>query len=86
MTPEESQRYALQTTIRQSTRSTWDNKLGKPLYSCTRYERLVRVAIPLAEGYLLLLSCDAKTKNIDSLLIDKIIPKIESYHSECRLH
>lgn len=82
MTTEESQRYALQATIRQSTRSTWDKKLGKPLYSCTRYERLVRVAIPLAEGHLLLLSCDVETKNIDSLVMNRIIPKLESFYSE----
>lgn len=82
MTAEESRRYALQATIRQSTRSTWDTKLGKSLYSCTRYEHLVRVAIPLADNHLLLLSCDAETKNIDSLVRNKIIPKLESFHSQ----
>jgi hypothetical protein len=82
MTPEETQRYALQATIRQSTRSGWDKKLGKSLYSCTRYEHLVRVAIPLTEDHLLLLSCDVKTKNIDSLVMDEVIPKIKTYHSQ----
>jgi hypothetical protein len=77
MTPEETQRYALLAAIRQSTRSAWDKKLGKPLYSCTRYKCLVRVTVPLAEGYLLLLSCDPETKNIDSLVMDKIIPRLE---------
>jgi hypothetical protein len=82
ITPEETQRYALQATIRQSTRSGWDKKLGKSLYSLTRYERLVRVAIPLAESHLLLLSCDVETRNVDSLVMDKIIPAIASYHSQ----
>ena len=82
MTAEETRRYALQATIRQSTRSTWDEKLGKSLYSCTRYEHLVRIAIPLADGHLLLLSCDAETKNVDSLVRNKITPKLESFHSQ----
>ena len=82
MSAEESRRYALQATIRQSTRSTWDEKLGKSLYSCTRYERLARVTIPLTDNHLLLLSCDVETKDIDSLIVDKIIPKLKSYHSQ----
>ena len=82
MTPEETRRYALLATIRQSTRSTSDEKLGKTLYSTTRYERLVRITIPLAEHHLLLLTCDAETKDVDSLVRNKIIPKLESYHSQ----
>lgn len=81
MTIEESERYALQATIRQSTRNTWDKKMGKALYSFTRYDRLVRAAIPLAESHLLLLSCDIEIKNVDSLLMNKIIPKLKLYHS-----
>lgn len=77
MTYEESQRYALQVTIRQSTRNTWDKKLGRALYSVTRYDHLIIVAIPLTDGYLMLLSCDVKTKDVDSLLMNKLIPKLK---------
>lgn len=82
MTYEESQRYALQATIRQSTRNTWDKKLGRALYSVTRYDRLIRVAIPLTDGHLMLLSCDVETKDVDSLLMNKLIPKLKLYHSQ----
>jgi hypothetical protein len=82
MTLEESQRYALQAMIRQSTRNTWDKKLGKALYSVTHYDRLVRIAIPLTDGHLMLLSCDVGTKDVDSLLMGKIIPKLKLYHSQ----
>jgi hypothetical protein len=82
MTLEESRRYALQAAIRQSTRTTWEEKLGGTLYSCTRYERLVKVTIPLADGHLLLLTCDVETKNVDSLIQSKVIPRVESFHSQ----
>lgn len=77
MTFEETERYALFATIRHSTRQVWESKIGKVRYALTRYELLVRVTVPLANNHLLLLSFDADTKNIDSIMMDKVIPVID---------
>jgi hypothetical protein len=77
MTLEETERYALFATIRHSTRQVWESKIGKVRYTLTRYDLLVRVTVPLANNHLLLLSFDADSKNVDSIMMDKIIPAID---------
>lgn len=77
MTNEETERYALFATIRNSTRQVWENKLGRVRYALTRYELLVRVTVPLASNHLLLLSFDVDTKNIDDIMRDKVMPVID---------
>jgi hypothetical protein len=77
MTVEETERYALFATIRNSTRQAWENKIGKVRYALTRYELLTRVTVPLANNHLLLLSFDVATKNIDSIMVDKVMPVID---------
>lgn len=77
MTFEETERYALFATIRHSTRQVWEGKIGKVRYTLTRYELLVRVTVPLANSHLLLLSLDADAKNVDSIMMDKVMPVIE---------
>jgi hypothetical protein len=76
MTREETDKYALLTTIRQSSRTLWEHRLGKTQYSLTRYERLFRLTIPLDENHLLLLSFDIETRNVDSIIMRKVIPLI----------
>jgi hypothetical protein len=77
MTFEETERYALFATIRHSTRQVWESKIGKVRYALTRYELLIRVTVPLTSNHLLLLSFDADTKNIDSIMMDKVLPVID---------
>ena len=36
----------------------------------------------MAGGHLLLLTCDVKTKDGDSLIQGKIMPRVESFHSQ----
>ena len=77
MTIEETERYALFATIRNSTRQAWENKIGKVRYALTRYELLTRVTVPLANNHLLLLSFDVDTKNVDGIMMDKVVPIID---------
>lgn len=77
MTIEETERYALFATIRNSTRQAWENKIGRVRYSLTLYELLARATVPLANGHLLLLSFDVSTRNIDGIMLDKVIPVID---------
>jgi hypothetical protein len=80
MTFEETEKYALLTTIRHGTRKMWEEKIGSTRYSITRYQKLLRATIPLADSHLLLLSLDADTDTFDSIIMGKIIPLIEKYH------
>lgn len=80
MTAEESRKNALHAIIRHSTRLPWEGKLGKSQYSLTRYENVIRVTVPLIENHLLLVSFDVKIDNVDSLVMQGILPAIEDYH------
>jgi hypothetical protein len=77
MNVEETEKYALSATIRHSTRKEWESKIGKVMFTITRYEQLIRVTVPLPDSHLLLLSVDAETKNVYELIQDKIIPLID---------
>jgi hypothetical protein len=77
MTIEETERYALFATIRNSTRQAWENKIGKVRYALTRYELLTRVTVPLTNNHLVLLSFDVDTKNVDGIMMDKVMPIID---------
>jgi hypothetical protein len=81
MTVEETERYALHATIRQSTRLPWESKLGKVRYTITRYELLTRVTVPLPDNHLLLLSFDVQAKNIDGIMTEKVMPVIDKLHA-----
>lgn len=80
MTFEETEKYALLTTIRQGTRKIWEDKIGKTMYSVTRYQHLIRATIPMAFNHILMISLDVDTDNYDSIIMDKIVPLIEKYH------
>ena len=77
MTVEETQRYALHATIRNSTRQVWEGKIGRVRFALTRYELLTRVTVPLPESHLLLLSIDVDAKNVDGIMVDKVIPVVD---------
>ncbi len=76
MTIDDTEKYALFATIRNSTRQAWESKIGKVQYSLTRYELLARVTVPLANNHLLLLSFDVDTKDIDSIMMHTVMPII----------
>lgn len=74
MTYEETRKNALLSVIRHSTRQSWERKMGRTLYSITRYEHLTRASIPMPAKGLLLVSFDAEVSEVDRLIQEKIMP------------
>jgi hypothetical protein len=77
MTVEETERYALFATIRNSTRQAWEGKIGKVRFALTRYELLTRATVPLPDNHLLLLSFDVEARSVDDIIVDKVIPAVD---------
>ena len=80
MTYEETVKNALFSVIRHSTRQSWESKMGRTLYSITRYEHLTRASIPTEYSHLLLVSFDADVNAVDRLIQDKILPLLHKQH------
>ena len=78
MTHEETRKNALLSVIRHSTRQSWENKMGRTLYSITRYEHLTRASIPMPAKGLLLVSFDADVSEVDRLVQEKIVPLLRN--------
>ncbi len=86
MTKEETSYYAIQAVLRAATREDFESKIGRLEYSIGKYERLIRVTVPIrfsGEGteeenkfYYLLLSFDLKSEVID-VIENKVMPFIE---------
>jgi hypothetical protein len=81
---EERAQYAITAATRQYTRLRWEYHLGRIHYASSRYEKLARATIPIADAnstlyYVLLLSFDPDIKNIHKLIMDTIIPRIRKW-------
>jgi hypothetical protein len=86
MTKEETSHYAIQAVLRAATREDFESKIGRLEYSIGKYERLIRVTVPIRFGgegreeenkfYYLLLSFDLKSEVID-VIENKVMPFIE---------
>jgi hypothetical protein len=79
---EERAQYAITAATRQYTRLRWEYLLGKIVYACSRYKKLIRATIPITNEnstltYVLLLSFDAEAKNAHKIIMEKIIPILE---------
>jgi hypothetical protein len=81
----ESELSFMQALIRMNTRRTLEQKVGRPLFSLTEYERIIRTTImvydagnrlKLGKEFVLLVSFE-KTVNPYSIIKDKIIPFID---------
>ena len=77
LTKEENQESAVNTIMRQKTRTKFEPKIGKLSYAIGRYEKLSRSIIPINENYYLILTMDFEENNFDKIIIEKIIPLIE---------
>jgi hypothetical protein len=68
----------LESVFRMSTRKDMTSKLGKPIYSCTLYEKVKRATILLAnkDDPILMVSFDSAISGIDhdSLIMNGILP------------
>ena len=77
LTKEDNQESAVNTIIRQKTRTKFEPKIGKLSYAIGRYEKLSRCLIPINENYYLILTMDFEENNFDKIIMEKIIPLIK---------
>ena len=77
LTKEENQESAINTIIRQKTRTKFEQKIGKLSYAIGRYKNLSRFIIPINENYYLILTMDFEENNFDKIIMEKIIPLIK---------
>ena len=77
LTKEENQESAINTIIRQKTRTKFEPKIGKLSYALGRYQKMSRSLIPINENFYLILTIDFEENNFDRILIEKIIPLIK---------
>jgi muramidase (phage lysozyme) len=82
LTKEENQESAVNTILRQKTRTKFEPKIGKLSYAIGRYEKLSRSIIPINENYYLILTMDFEENNFDKIIMEKIIPLIEEKKEE----
>ncbi|HEX6647308.1 MAG TPA: hypothetical protein VF047_09020 [Nitrososphaeraceae archaeon] len=77
LTKEENQESAINTIIRQKTRTKFEPKIGKLSYALGRYQKLSRCLIPINENYYLILTMDFDQHDFDKIIMEKIIPLIK---------
>jgi len=78
LTKEENQESAINTIIRQKTRSKFEPKIGKLSYALGRYQKLSRCLIPINENnFYLILTMDFDQYDFDKIITEKIIPLIK---------
>ena len=84
MDKQETSHYAIQAVLRAATREDFESKIGRLEYSIGKYERLIRVTIPIrlfgkedkSNFYYLLLSFDLNSNVMDAIE-NKVMPFIE---------
>lgn len=84
LSDEERAQYAITAATRQYTRLRWEYHLGRIHYASSRYEKLARATIPIADVnstlyYVLLLSFDPDVTNLHKIIMDTIIPRIRKW-------
>jgi hypothetical protein len=84
LSDEERAQYAITAATRQYTRLRWEYHLGRIHYASSRYEKLARATIPIADVnstlyYVLLLSFDPDITNLHKIIMDTIIPRIQKW-------
>ena len=77
LTKEGNQESAINTIIRQKTRTKFEPKIGKLSYALGRYQKLSRCLIPINENYYLILTMDFDQYDFDKIIMEKIIPLIQ---------
>ena len=84
---EETAQYAITASTRQYTRLRWQNILGKLYYTCSLYEKILRITIPITNQknrleYLMIFTLDPDNiDDFDNLITTKIMPMINSFFS-----
>lgn len=76
---EQTAQYALAAVTRQYTRIRWQSILGKIDYTCSYYEKVFRVTIPITDTTnhlrsVIFFTLDVSTKNFHSIIMSKVLP------------
>src|SRR6476660_10579865 len=76
---EQTSQYALAAVTRQYTRIRWQSILGKIDYTCSCYEKLLRITIPITDSrnhlcFVIIFTFDVTTKNFHQIIMNKIKP------------
>jgi hypothetical protein len=84
---EETEQYAITASTRQYTRLRWQNVLGKLYYTCSLYEKILRITIPITDknnrlGYLLIFTLDPNVNDFDDLIMNKLMYPINKFFSK----
>jgi hypothetical protein len=77
LTPKETEISVLQSVIRNGTRTTFEKKLGKTVFSYMVYEKVKRVTIPMKSGsdhlFILVVSFDPDV-HAEPIVVHEIMP------------
>ena len=84
---EETEQYAITASTRQYTRLRWQNILGKLYYTCSLYEKILRITIPITNQnnrleYLIIFTLDPNINDFDDLIMNKIMDPIKKLVSK----
>jgi hypothetical protein len=83
---EETEQYAITASTRQYTRLRWQNILGKLYYTCSLYEKILRITIPITNQnnrleYLIIFTLDPNINDFDDMIMNKIMDPIKKLFS-----
>ena len=83
---EETEQYAITASTRQYTRLRWQNILGKLHYTCSLYEKILRITIPITNQnnrleFLMILTLDPDIDDFDDLVMRKLMNPINNFFS-----
>jgi len=78
---EQTAQYALAAVTRQYTRIRWQSILGKIDYTCSYYEKVFRVTIPITDTTnhlrsVIFFTLDVSTKNFHTIIMNKVLPLV----------
>ena len=84
---EQTAQYALAAVTRQFTRIRWQSILGKIDYTCSSYEKLLRITIPITDSrnhlwFVIIFTFDVSTKNFHHIIMNKVKPIVKEKEME----
>ncbi len=84
---EETEQYAITASTRQYTRLRWQNILGKLYYTCSLYEKILRITIPITNlnnrlEFLMIFTLDPNINDFDDLIMNKLMDPINNFFSK----
>ena len=77
LTPWDIENLAMKSVLRMNTRKDFESKLGKPIYSFTKYQKIKRVTITMEnEEYPILMASFDIEADHENIIVNKILPII----------